>query len=423
VNSDSSYEYQGLTDAELRLPRTCAICRQSYVLAEKLTSQSFYLGPPHNYLDACTTHCLACWLGVGPIDRVERSEPEDMDDHDGELLRDLGPWLRPGVQLAVMPIARISLESPARFEEIMIFYPRSVARLEDLHVLQNDPASKRHAELASTLAGVTLETFDDQATVAFPVELDWNGFLRMSHRDHLDLIRSLSEAVDNVCLNMLRYRLCRMEPIDALPARAGQIMSNPMMASAPVYNPAQLEGRIIAGDAFTHMITRGLGLPIYSLDEQEFLRHGEVGNLVNHALSLYTAVLEADTPTAKFVQAMSLLDFLADPYEYRPFKELKRVVARYIASNSGQYRQLLDRFRELTGNKDPNTGRETGYRTRIVHLGDRLDKILPSPAARRALFEELDGYIRPIIDHMIQHSDLTFAAYNAVRDGMRGFEP
>jgi hypothetical protein len=30
----------------------------------------------------------------------------------------------------------------------------------------------------------------------------------------MDFIRSLSEAVDDACLNLIRYRLCRIEPLE-----------------------------------------------------------------------------------------------------------------------------------------------------------------------------------------------------------------
>ena len=45
----------------------------------------------------------------------------------------------------------------------------------------------------------------------------------------------------------------------------------------------------------------------------------------------------------------------------------------------------------LTGKKDPITNEHIGYRTRIVHLGNRLDQLLPEASDRVALFEELDG--------------------------------
>jgi hypothetical protein len=150
---------------------------------------------------------------------------------------------------------------------------------------------------------------------------------------------------------------------------------------------------------------------------------GEVGHIAKHALSLYTALLEANNPTAKFVQALALLEFLAYPYEYRRFEDVKKTIARYVARTREEYMLLLERFLELTGKKDPSTQQIIGYRTRIVHIGERLDLIVRHPDDRRKLFEELDGYIRPIIDHMIQHSLWNFDDYQKIRAEMRPFGP
>jgi len=75
---------------------------------------------------------------------------------------------------------------------------------------------------------------------------------------------------------------------------------------------------------------------------------------------------------------LALLEFLAEPLAYLKFQDVKKILARYIAKNNSEYRSLLERFLELTGKKDPITGEFTGYRTRIMHLGDRLDRLVPS---------------------------------------------
>ena len=108
----------------------------------------------------------------------------------------------------------------------------------------------------------------------------------------------------------------------------------------------------------------------------------------------------------KFIQALTLLEFLADPRDYRKFEDVKKIVARYVATTREEYARILERFLELTGKKDPTTQLFIGYHTRIIHIGERLDTIIPNPDNRRNVFEELDGHIRPIIDHMIAHSQL-----------------
>jgi len=34
----------------------------------------------------------------------------------------------------------------------------------------------------------------------------------------------------------------------------------------------------------------------------------------------------------KFIQALTLLEFLADPRDYRKFEDVKKIVARYVAT-------------------------------------------------------------------------------------------
>lgn len=195
-----------------------------------------------------------------------------------------------------------------------------------------------------------------------------------------------------------------------------------MMSGALLYNPHLHEARIIGGDAFTHYLTRGLGLPLEPIDHDLFPKGGDVGHIARHALSLFAAMLEASNPTARFMQALGLLEFLAFPDEYQQFKEVKKVIARYVARDRSEYQRLLDRFLELTGKKDPSTGRIIGYRTKVVHMGERLERLVPNLGQRKQLFIELDGYIRPVLDHMIEHSAMTLAEYLKVRERFRPFE-
>jgi hypothetical protein len=116
-----------------------------------------------------------------------------------------------------------------------------------------------------------------------------------------------------------------------------------MMAGALLYSHVEREARLIGGDAFTHFITRGLGLPIESIDHTLFPRNGETGRIVNHALMLYRDVLEASSSTSQFVQCLSLLEFLVDPESYCQFDKVRKIVARYVAANQSEYNKLLER--------------------------------------------------------------------------------
>jgi hypothetical protein len=175
------------------------------------------------------------------------------------------------------------------------------------------------------------------------------------------------------------------------------------------------------GAAFSFAFTGSVGIGLNQPEWQSFPSEGEVGKIVYHALTLYSTMLEANSDTQRFVQALSLLEFLAFPSDYKAFDDVKKVVARYIATDQGSYNRVLERFFELTGKKDPTTGQIVGFRTRIVHIGDRIESLVPNPKERRKLFAELDGYIRPVIDHMIEHSEIGFDEYTEIRKTFPAF--
>lgn len=338
---------------------------------------------------------------------------------DEDILSYCGAWLRPGVHLVALPWARTLAESPIEFLEEVVIFPSGEVTFDSLNIQGSGPNDSL-AWHQSAFSGIDLETFDHQPLIAFPLSFDWDALVAGSHNDHLDFIQFLSEKANGLALDWIRFQLCRLDLVDTIPAKAGQIDSNHMMAGALLYNAQLKQGRIIGGSAFTHFPTRGLGLPIDHFHAAAPL-DGEVGHHVAHALRLYGSLLEVEDQSLKFVQAISLLEFLSDPYRYQNFIEVKKTIARYVAKTTADYQRLLLRFKELTGNKDPQTGIERGYRTLIVHLGKQLREIVPGTNARQQLFLELDGYIRPIIGHMIEHSDMDWAAYVEVRREMKPF--
>ena len=198
--------------------------------------------------------------------------------------------------------------------------------------------------------------------------------------------------------------------------------SNHMMSAALLYCHECRESRIVAGDAFSHIVTRGVGLSLEPLELNSFPKAGEVGHIVDHALFLYTEMIEANSATARFMQALALLEFLAFPDEYQKFEKVKKVIARYVAKNRQEYDRLLDRFYELTGKKDQESNRLIGYRTRVVHMGDRIEDVVPDEQDQKELFTELDTYLRAVIDHMVAHSTLNFEDYLEARERLRPYE-
>lgn len=351
----------------------------------------------------------------------------NMDYSDGDLLEDFASFLRDGALLAVMPVARLHLELfPISFPGNVTFYPNGYAELDKLGIVPNDSASNSLAERASAASGIDEDIFARHPVVAFPFRSEWQQLRKHGHKDNMAFIRKLSDYVDRACFNYIKYRQCPLfsegDPIHNIPGRAGQVDSNHMMSAALLYCHDIRESRIIAGDAFSHIVTRGIGLPLEPIEHSDFPSDGEVGHIVTHALFSYTEMLEANSATARFMQALALLEFLAFPDEYQKFEKVKKVIARYVAKSPAEYDQLLDRFYELTGKKDPQSNQIIGYRTRVVHMGDRIEDVVPNDQDQKELFVELDSYLRAVIDHMIAHSELSFENYLRVREQLRPYD-
>ncbi|PKO16815.1 MAG: hypothetical protein CVU39_06250 [Chloroflexi bacterium HGW-Chloroflexi-10] len=337
-----------------------------------------------------------------------------------DILEEFAEYISKGYLIAIMPITRVIVDVEyVAFPHGVTFYPPSYVQLDNLGYIPNKSDSTSLAEVVSAASGVTLESFDEHPLVVFPCMFRWEEFRTDNFRNHMKFLRTMSQYVDDT-LDVVRYYQCEINNFHPLPGQAGTLNSNIMMSAALLFNPKIHESRIIAGDAFANRITRGLGLPLESVDKNLFPKSGEVGKIVKHALSLYSSLMESSNLTVKFTQCMSLIEFLAFPDEYKKFSDVSKIISRYVAKNAKEYQDLLERFNDLTGRKDPETNEIIGLRTRIVHLGDKIETILPDDALNM-LFLDLQIYIKAVIDHMIQYSDLSWDEYLDLRNQLTPF--
>ena len=411
---DNTVHVQGLVH--------CSKCRN--ICGDATHSSNW--APPTNYLCGFERRfCLYCWLVGDPHpESADHWVVTDTSNCEAEgrisLLRMYQDVLQLGYHLAVLPVARLQVPwEPIAYPGMTTFFPPGTVDLAELSPIANQDNSASLAERCNYASRVSISTFEQHPIVVFPCWFDWKMFGKSSHQSQLELIRSLSAIVDSNCFDLIRFRQCDIEPIHALPGRAGQTNDNPMMSGALIYNDSMRSAKIVGGDVFTHMITRGLGLPLESIQMELFPKMGEVGQYVRHALSLYTTMLETNGISAKFVQMTNLLEFLASlgSSDFRPFKDTKKNLVRYVTNDKVEYKRLMDRLFEMFGKRD-ETGKSVGYRTRIVHLGERLEDIVPRLKDRVALFEELQVIVSEVLKHMIAHSELTWSDYEQLRDSL-----
>lgn len=430
----------------LKIQRICQSCGATYTIGDYWETSENYFYKPYDYFAGCQDDCLNCWL-VGPPD----NEPEQIPDElaateiavthstgdsaswpyeaiyeylcEGDLARTYEWFFKQGCHLAVLPIAKLQVDRAVTFPSGHIFYPAGYLDLDQLNVKSNDESASI-AEATSKASGITKEVLSCHPLVTFPVRFDWKEFRHSNHKNHLQFIHFLSETVDRGCLDFARYQTCRLAESEDLPCRSGQVYTDPAMAGACLFNQELQEAQIIGGAVFSHFLTRGLGMSLQQYEWDKLPGIGEVGQIAHRGLTMFTQMLETESLTSKYVQAMTLFEFLAYPDQYEKFEEVKTIISRYLArEGSEKYKSLLERFHQLSGKNeeliDPLTGKKirkpVGFRTLIVHCGQRLEEIVPHRAERKELFQEMEGYLRPVIDHMIKNSDLDFEEYTELR--------
>ncbi len=334
---------------------------------------------------------------------------------------DFSNYFASGHLLAVLPISRLHVDWDA------FSFPRGIHviapgdfDLDSLNVHDNKTFDTTLSEAQSGATGVDADLLSEHPLIVFPCRFNWHAFDSDSHKNHMRFIRTLSQYVDVTFLDVARFSLCRLGLVDTLPGRAGTIIPKPMFAAAVLYNPDERHARLIAGAAFTHSITVGLGLALESIDNDAFPMDGKTGKIASHGLALYRNTLEAYDHTSRFINAITLLEFLANPTEYEQFKDVKKIIVRYVTTDQLKYDQMLDWFVTLTGRKDNSTDEAIGYRTRIVYLGHQLEDCLDDKGISE-LYGELDRINHCVIRHMIVHSQLDWVDYLTEREKLGPF--
>lgn len=334
------------------------------------------------------------------------------------LIEEFGNELIVKKYLIVMPISRFKIYHNFNIGHFK-FYPANIINLNELRIVPNDTFEQFEPmkflnlrELQSSVTGISIEVLQENILVAFPVQIDWPRFLSGDHLYYLTLIHKFSAEAEEL-MDLIRFNYCRMDLPNTLPGRVGTWEGSNGFSGALLYALEDNAGYLIGGSDITHSVIAGIGLEIDGnddlLNEQFTLINGtgEVGSIARTALSLFSAVLESNTPTNKFIQAMILLDFMGNPYSYSNIKDFKKDIICHIAQSKNDYHRLSNRFKELTGKKD-SAGNEIGYRTLIVHLGKRLESIIEDQSAMADLFLELQSYLGSNIKSLIDNSCQTW---------------
>lgn len=427
-----------LSAYETKLVRTCSGCNKDYSISDYTGSNEHHFYRPVNYKNGCERNCLECWLGVSehiatPPEannsiEIETPSPEihvhgyDIASYrsidQGDLNAAYKNYFQEGCHLAILPLSRLITDRSIFLPYGIMIYPQGRLNLANLRIDNKQLTKAASSQIRAS--GVRRRKLEKHPLLVIPVKFSWDALKRGNHSAHLEMIARISEIIDGLCFDVINYQNCKLEHLscETKPAYPGQLMSNSMMSAALLVKSDAMDSVLLAGAAFTHAITKGLGLDLRQPEWDRFPQYGEVGKIAAHGLSLYSKMLQIQSATSKFVQALSLIEFLACPDDYMKFQDIKKVVSKYMTNCPREHERLMERFRELTGKKDETTKQELGLRTNIVHMGARLEQLVKSRSEREDLFRELDGYIRAMIDHMIDHDHMSSSEYENLRNSM-----
>ena len=339
-----------------------------------------------------------------------------MDTLIRELLQD-----PEGAKLVFMPVSRLLVEKPLSVGRFRIFPPSYVdlaafrpmsnltlnSQLDDSCVTSLSGQPLR--EVATSLTGFSVETLAASPIVAFVAKRDWDIFPDATHEADMETLRVLSATAERA-FDIVRIQLCSLDLPETLPGVVGSWKESGSYLGAMIYTPETHESYLIAGSAIDcAVVVKGIGLDLDTdfPDPLPMAADGEVAAVAIHAMSLLSDAMHARNDTSKFIRVMTLLEFLASPYEYKKWTKSKGEIACHCVNTKQDYLQLVERFKELTSTK----GVQRGLRTLIVHQGKFIEELIPNRKERRALFCELQGYCDRVLNDMLENRALSWADY------------
>ena len=334
--------------------------------------------------------------------------------------------------LIVMPISRILIEEVTTVGEFSLLPPGAL-ELDELRPVPNitlesltlqgevtTVTGQAHREIATSLTGFSTEILESNPLVIFPEEIPWERFLNSSHNDDVELLRRLSATAERA-FDWIRFHYCSLDLPNTLPGAVGSWPGSGEYLGALIYTSGDHESYQIAGAAANAIaIVSGIGLDLYSseLEPPPTPQAGEMAALASHALALLSDAMYARNQTSRFLRAMTLLEFLACPYEYKGWKDMKGDVACHSAKDKHEYLAICARFRQLTGLIN-EAGMEVGLRTQIIHYGRFLEYLMPAHAEREILFRELQMYAGRMIDDMLKYPGTSWEEYKERRASLK----
>ncbi|MCQ8116382.1 hypothetical protein [Methylomonas rosea] len=288
--------------------------------------------------------------------------------------------------LYIFPIERIKITTKHSIENMTI-YPAGYLDVDELLnnivYLDSEENEKINGQL-KYFKDSTLIAFSDSAFHDYP------GSVASDEQ----IIRRSFQKVECV-IDFLKFKYCDFSNPKKLPGRVGQISTGETLLLM-IHMPYT---RIINKTVSCNVLTVGNGLKIQEntiLEGFNFSKAdiAEVGHIAKHALKLYSAALEENSDTNKFIQIMRIFEFIAFPSEYKRFEKVKEQILSHIAKNKTDILRIREEFVEYSR-----------LRTEIIHNGKALEEfdLVPNPLEREYLIDKLQSYLRRCINDLIDY--------------------
>jgi hypothetical protein len=336
--------------------------------------------------------------------------------------------MKAGKRLVLMPISRFTIDKPFRIGQFA-FYPAGWVDLVALRTVPGHELTRSGVEnldgqplreVQSSLTGASIGELNRHVIVAFTHDLDWDAFLNSAHTDDIELLRQLSEYADQA-MDIIKLHFCTLSDPYAVPGRVGTWGEAGECLCALLYHLQDNESYLVAGRGVVSRIVAGMGLelnPAQCASTISLPGDGEVGDIARHGLRLFSDLMDSNSDTVKFSRAMTLLEYLASPDEYKNWKKLKGDIVAHLAKSTAEYHAMCERFRELTSKEDA-VGAQAGLRTLVVHHGRRLQDVVPSHKEREKLFLELWRYCYSVLYDLVEMAGKTREELKQYRKDLR----
>ncbi|WP_315166741.1 hypothetical protein [Metaclostridioides mangenotii] len=249
------------------------------------------------------------------------------------------------------------------------------------------------------------EDFFGGAIIACPVYFCCRYPFNSNNEEDLNILREMIAKGENI-LDVIRYVFCNINYSSNIPTRVGYLKNG--ISGILLINKSINMPKFITDKYINNSESIGEGLFVDISKQREYLDKfftlekddcGEIGNVIKYALKQYSNIVLAENRTTKFMLSMSLIEYLANPYEYMSMKKVKAKIIPFIAKTKEELEELTEKFKYLTSKTDENN-KQIGLRTCIVHNGTDIESLIKEEHEVYNTLRELQRYIYEVIKYL-----------------------